>query len=251
MAADNFDPEYLKINPNGTVPSLTSPSLSAPLTESTDILRYLDGLKSDSSNSSLVPATNDPETKTRVQKILDLVHSSDLDTNVILLQARDAEELREKQNKGSKAWIESRQNRLDKERAAHPEHSFYGPKSEENGTLLSLYKREADEKHSQFFEDSAKQYVAFAAGLDKLESLIVLPYAAGETVTEADFHIVPLLAHAMAGAGTKKNEIQNFEVLEALIQKSAPGFKVGTKTKTWWSAIAARDSFKAVFSTLH
>ncbi|KAJ0422301.1 hypothetical protein BJY00DRAFT_280628 [Aspergillus carlsbadensis] len=42
MTAQNLEPEYVKINPHGTIPSLNHPSFKTPLMDSVDILEYLD-----------------------------------------------------------------------------------------------------------------------------------------------------------------------------------------------------------------
>ncbi|KAK5989324.1 hypothetical protein PT974_10839 [Cladobotryum mycophilum] len=243
--ADNFSPEYLAINPNGTVPSLTSPDLEKPLSESTDILRYINGFR----GGNLIP--KDAAAKAKVQAILDVVHSDEVGTNLILLQFRDAGELEGKKTSPFNDFVSNRQARLVKERAAHPEHPFYGPKSEENGVLHKLYVTDIGDEHHKFFKLTHDMYRDFAQGMEKLDQLLVLPYAAGNNVTEADFHVVPWLSHAMAGAGTDPKDVQNFEVLEKLIQKSVSGFKVGGKTREWWSNISSTKAFKEVFSTLH
>ncbi|KAH7119377.1 hypothetical protein B0J13DRAFT_612900 [Dactylonectria estremocensis] len=249
VAADNFNPAYLKINPNGTVPSLTSASLENPLTDSIDILRYLDGLRLGHNN--LVPVEDNAKTKQKVQAILDLVHSDDLGTNLILLQARDAEEMQHKKNSDWKTFLEARQTRLEKERVSNPGHPFYGLKAQENGQLYKLYVTDIGPEHQLFFKKTHEMYRSFAAGMEKLEALLVLPYAAGDTITEADWHVAPWLSHAMAGAGTNPSEIQDFKPLERLIQKSVSGFTVGPKTREWWANVAATGSFKKVFPTLH
>ncbi|KAK3196876.1 hypothetical protein K4F52_000220 [Lecanicillium sp. MT-2017a] len=243
--ADNFDPEYLKINPNGTVPSFTSPSLSGSLYESTDILRHLDSL---SGPPTLVP--RDADTKAKSDAILALVHSSEMDTNVILLQARDVDEMKAKKSTGLPDWLAARQKKLEQEHAAHPDHPFYGPKAKENGYLNDLYAADLGEQHEAFYKSTRDSYDKLAAGMDKLDSLLQLPYAAGEAVTEADFHAVPWLSHAMRGAGTNADEIQNFAPLEALMQKTVPGYKVGEKTRKWWANMAETAAFKEVFAKL-
>ncbi|EHK18484.1 uncharacterized protein TRIVIDRAFT_231671 [Trichoderma virens Gv29-8] len=246
MTGANFDPEYIKINPNGTVPSITSPSLDKPLTESVDILRYIDALEG---RNALVPS--DPAVKAKVQAILDLVHSHDAGTNTILLLARDKEEMTGKKASGFKDFVVNRQTRLEKEQAADPSHSFYGPKVLENGALNKFYTTEIGDEHKDFFKDSDDAYKAFARVLDSLDSLLVLPYAAGDAVTEADFHATAWLAHALWGAGTNATQIQDFSVLEKLIQKSVPSFTIGGRTRQWWASIAATAAFKKVFPTLH
>ncbi|KKO99657.1 maleylacetoacetate isomerase [Trichoderma harzianum] len=246
MTGGNFDPEYIKVNPNGTVPSITSPSLDKPLIQSLDVLRYIDAFDGE---STLVPS--DPAVKAKAQPILDLVHSDDASTNTILLLARDDEEMKGKQNSFWKDFVGSRQARLEKEQAADPSHPFYGPKVQENGGLNKFYTTEVGEEHKNFFKNSDDAYRAFAQVLDKLDSLLVLPYAAGDAVTEADFHATVWLAHALFGAGTDATQIQDFSVLEKLIQKSVPSFTIGDKTRQWWASIAATDAFKKVYPTLH
>ncbi|KAH7176135.1 hypothetical protein EDB81DRAFT_897188 [Dactylonectria macrodidyma] len=199
---------------HGTVPSLTSASLEKPLTDSIDILRYLDGLRP-------------------VQAILDLVHSDDLGTNLILLQARDTEEMHRKKNSDWKTFLENRQTRLDKERVSNTGHPSYGSKAQENGQLYKLYVTKIGPEHRLFFKKTHEMYRSFATGMEKLEALLVLLYAAGDTITEADWHVAPWLSHAMAGAGTNLSEIQDFEPLEKLIQKSVSGFTVGLRTREW------------------
>jgi glutathione S-transferase len=85
--------------------------------------------------------------------------------------------------------------------------------------------------------------------VDKLETLLVLPYAAGEQVTHADLHAVPWLAHAMAGVETK--EIGDLSKLEVHIQKSVPAFKFGPKLRKWWENYTSREAFKEVYPELH
>lgn len=226
------------------MPSLTSPNLSKPLSESTDILRYLDNLRN---NASLVPT--EEATKQRGQAIIDLVHSADVDTNVILLQARDEEELLKRiSDMGS--FMSNRQKRLEAEHAADPSHPFYKPKMTENGAVHKFYS-EVGPQHREFFDATHHGYQRFAKGMEKLEELLVLPYATGVDVTEADFHVVPWLSHAMMAAGTVKTEIQNLSTLETEIQKSVPEFNIGPKTKEWWFNISSTASFKQVFRVLH
>lgn len=246
MTGANFDPEYIKINPNGTVPSISSTSLDKPIIESVDVLRYIDGLEG---SSTLVPS--DPTARAKAQAIIDLVHSHDASTDTVLFGARDDGEMKKKRASVFKDFLVNRQRRLENEQAAHPNHPFYGPKMLGNGSISKFYTVEIGDEHSKFFKDSDDAYKAFARELVRLDSLLVLPYAAGDAVTEADFHTAAWLAHAMWGADSDTTQIQDFGVLEKLIQKSAPSFTIGNKTRQWWATIAATDAFKKVFPTLH
>ncbi|KAF4462478.1 maleylacetoacetate isomerase [Fusarium albosuccineum] len=245
VTAENFEPEYLKINPHGTVPSLVSSSLEKALVQSADILRYVDNL----GKPSLVPT--DPEVRKRSQEIIDLVHSHDADTNTILFTARDNEEMKAKKASMWNGFLQNRQDKLEKEHTAAADNAFYRFKRAENASVQILYATDIGKDHEHFYERSHQSYKAFANSLNKLEELLVGPYAAGDSVTEADFHVVPWLSHALWGAGTEPSQIQNFEVLEALIHKSEPGFSVGPKTKAWWKEISETKSFKEVFPHLH
>ncbi|RFU81280.1 hypothetical protein TARUN_935 [Trichoderma arundinaceum] len=244
-SGENFSPEYIAVNPNGTVPSLTAPSLPKPLTESVDILRWID---------SLGTKTLEPQDAARSKEILDLVHSPSMSTNLILFQARDTDEMAYKKASAWNAFLEGRQARLDKELAAQPNHPFYIfyiSKAAENLSVTSLYRADLGPSHHDFYKLTNEMYRDLAAGLEKLESLIWLPYAAGETVSEADFNTIPWLSHAMMGADTPVTSVQDFGPLERLIQKTVPEFKIGPKTKEWWSNIAATETFKRVFPVLH
>ncbi|KAF2100133.1 hypothetical protein NA57DRAFT_75633 [Rhizodiscina lignyota] len=242
--AENFDPKYLKINPNGTIPSIVAPKLSQPLTDSTDILKFLDNSRPEGP-----PLVVDSCDRAVMQKLLDLVHSDKVHTNLILLQARNAEEMKAKQNSSFKDFINARQQKLEEHGAANPQHPFYGPKARDNGTIHKLYNSDIGPEHEEFFMHSDHAFSEFADGMNELEATLVLPYAAGDQVTLADLHIVPWLSHAMWGSGA--TAIDDFGPLERLIQVSVPDFKIGPKTKEWWANMNKRESFKKVFPKLH
>jgi glutathione S-transferase len=243
---ENFAPEYVQINPNGTIPSLTSSSLPEPLVDSKDILRYLDS--NHPKGPSLFPA--DPKQRHKIEELIAHVHQPKLSTNLILLQARDAQELGAKKASFWKDFVRNRQRKLIKYGATHPNIPLYLLRTPENGKLYHIYNAsEIGPKHDQFFADSRQGYKDFAAGLNELDSMIVLPYAAGDKVTAADLHIVPWLAHALWGAGGKT--IEEFEPLKELIKQSVPGFEFGDNTMTWWRNISGTDSFQKNYPSLH
>lgn len=244
-AADNFDPDYLNINPNGTIPALTSPALSSPLSESTDILRYLDGLRT---SNQLVPKDNLAKAKT--DQIISLVHSKAVDTNILFFNARTVEELDGKKAGWQKKFFDTRQSRLEKEHSLHPTHPFYAAKLDENAILYNIYQPEVSCDEPDFFSQSKSLYDQFAAGMAQLEELLQLPYAAGEQMGEADFHVIPWLSHAMVAAGSDAARVQDFSALESTIQKSIEGFHVGPKTREWWANVGETDTFKYVFARL-
>lgn len=246
MLADNFEYEYLKnVNPFGTVPTLVISS-ERPLTDSRSILEYLDHSRSSNGNTSLTPP--DMEGKVLMNDLIELVHSSDASTNLLLLQARDVLEYEQKKRGPFIPWIALRQAILDTNCSAHPEHEFYATKAKENGMLHHIYTTPVGTEHEEFIRATQAGYRKFTAGMDRLESSLRLPYAVGEDVSQADLHIVPWLSHALLAVGTV--DIPDFSKLEAQLQKTVPEFKVGLKTREWWANVGKRDSFKQVFSKL-
>lgn len=194
----------------------------------------------------------------RAQQIIDLVHSAQLDTNILFFRARGAAELDAKKRGWHKAFIDTRQQRLETERAAAAAggdatpHPFYEPKLAENGSLYDVYARPAGHAADDaFFAESSELYQGFAAGMAELETLLVLPYAAGASLSEADLHVIPWLAHAMVAAESNVHRVHDFSTLEKVLAESVPGFKVGPRTQTWWEAVAKEASFQKVFPQLH
>lgn len=247
MAAENFHPDYIKVNPNGTVPSLASPSLTAPLTDSRVVLEHLDQLRPDTNRLSV----DDPAVQAKVDEIINIVHDDELSTNLILLHARNKEEMEAKRSSMWKTFVANRQSQLEKHNTQLPDHPFYQSKLKDNTPLHGLYTCETVEgpEFDEFFKATENAYRVFAAGLDRLDSAIVLPYVAGDHLTYADLHVVPWLSHAMWGAGG--TDIQDFAPLEDLIGKTVPGFKIGDRIKEWWANMSRRESFKEVYPNLH
>ena len=244
VKAENLDPEYLKINPNGTVPSLVIPSQGKPLTDTRAILQYLDQSRLSNDLPTLTPL--DPETKAAADTLIELVHSDDLNTELIWLRARNKKEL---DASPFASYLSTRQKVLEKNRSAYPDHPFYSPKAEENSALHHIYTTASSAELEAFFESTQIAYRNFVLGMEKLESSIRLPYAAGDNATLADLHIVPWLSHSQFGVGT--TDSRDLDTLEVHLQKSVPGFKIGPRTREWWRTFGKRDSFKQVFPTVH
>lgn len=179
------------------------------------------------------------------------MHSSQLDTNILFFHARSVPELDAKKTSWHKPFITVRHERLLAEQRAHQDHPFYASKSAENSPLYDIYQAAPGVADEAFFVESEKLYTGFAEGMEKLEKELVLPYAAGEELTEADFHMVPWLAHGMIAAGSDEERVSDFSTLEAVLGKSAPGFKVGPRTREWWATMGKEKAFQEVFPTLH
>lgn len=247
VKAENLDPKYLKQNRNGTVPTLTASHLSEPLVDTRQILEFLDVSRPSVDGPDLTPAGT--QEKAAANALIELVHSSDLDTSLILYGCLDNSEVDRVKASPLYAYLAARQTALKKYHSADPANAFHGAKLEENGTLYSIFTDASSADRDAFFKDTAARFKKFAAGLDELERHIRLPYATGDHVTLADLHIVPWLSHTLWALGTTDHS--DFSKLEGRIQQTVPDFKTGPKLREWWDNFGKRDSFQEVFKELH
>ena len=101
----------------------------------------------------------------------------------------------------------------------------------------------------EFFRTSNIAYDGLVKGLESLEAMLVLPYAAGETVTAADFHIVPWFGHALMAV--HEQDIHNLDKLEAHLRKGSPNFRIGEKTRKWWANMNNNPSVNEFYPKPH
>ena len=227
------------------MPSLVAPGLDQPITESRDILVYLDQLLSADKSGLLTP--EEKVQKKHVDKLIDLLHSDDFSTNTLLFLGRDPEELALNRSRGRNKFLDGRQSALKTYSAQVPGNAFYPPRLEMNSSLAQACN--AEDPGQDFFKSSHAAHGGFVKSMKKLEELLVLPYAAGDQLTAADLHVAPVFAHALMAVGTE--DINDLGPLEAHLQKTDPGFKMGEKTKKWWAKMNQRPSFKEFYPTPH
>lgn len=247
VKAENLDPEYLKKNPNGTVPTLTASHLSKPLVDTRQILEFLDVSRPSVDGPDLTP--NGTQDKAAANALIELVHSNDLDTSLILYGCLDNSEIDRVKASSLYAYLAARNTALQTYHSTDPTNVFHGAKLKENDTLYSFFTDASSVDRDAFFKDTAAKYKNFAAGLDVLERQIRLRYAIGDHVTLADLHIVPWLSHTLWALGT--TDRSDFTKLEGRIQRTVPDFRIGPKLREWWNNFGKRDSFQEVFKELH
>lgn len=175
VKAENLDPEYRKANPNGTVPTLTASHLSKPLIDTRQILEFLDLSQPSMNGPDLTPAG--VQDKAAANALVEYVHSSDLDTNLIIFGCLDNGDFHRLKASPLFAYLATRQIALEKYHSADPKNAFYEAKLKENGILYSLFSEAPNTDRDAFFTDTAARYKTFATGLNMLESQIRLPYA--------------------------------------------------------------------------
>ena len=243
-----MDPEYLKINPNGTVPSLVASPSSKPIVDSRPLLEFLDQSRLSANGSNLTPVN--AQDKAAANALIELVHSKELETGLLIFGCLNNDELDRKKASPLFSYLAVRNAHLDKYRSGDPTNTFYTAKFKENGTLHHLYTDDASSAdRDAFFKDTVAGYHKFAAGLNELDRQIRLPYAVGANVTLADVHIAPWLSHALYALDT--TDPSDFSKLEARIQQTVPDFTVGPRIREWWGNFSKRESFRKVFETLH
>ena len=132
VGAENLEPAYLAINPNGTVPSLvveepgSSGRKTTTLVDTRPILEYIDSLDVGGSGSGakLVPTAPAAEAE-RVTALIAAVHADALSTNIPLLMVRDRGELEAKRAAGIGEFVGKRQEVIERNLRTEPENPAY------------------------------------------------------------------------------------------------------------------------------
>lgn len=191
-----------------------------------------------------MPKASSPDAA-RVAELVEFAHGDDVGASIVLVTPRDAAELEAKKSGGIAAFISRRQEVLERNMALDPDNKVYTDRAAANKHLDTLFKDPPGAQHEAVFAATRAAYEGFARGLDRLETLLVLPYAAGDQVTAADLHLVPWLAHTMMAAGVQ--DMADLDSLQAHFAKSLPGFTLGPRIRRWWANVIQRDSVRQVF----
>ena len=247
VKAENFDPDYLKINPNGAVPTVTTSALNTPLVDTRPILEYLDHARSATGAPSLTPTSD--EDKATAQALIDLVHSDSLDTGLFLFGCLDDADVSQIKSCPLFDYLAARQVALKNHLSTDPSSMFYRSRLEENGRLHRIFTDASRSERDEFFRETAARLVKFADSFNMLGRHLRLPYAIGDNVSLADLHIVPWLSHSLWALGT--TDRSDFSKLESRIQRAVPDFRLQPKVREWWTNFSKRDSFQEVFRELH
>ncbi|TDL28688.1 hypothetical protein BD410DRAFT_834737 [Rickenella mellea] len=226
---ENFAPEFLKINPNATLPTLTAGG--KVYTNTTDVTKYL-----------VENAPINPPSKTN-KDLIERIHEDNIDPNFAMLLARSDEELKAKGGGVPLFFLKNRQDSLLKHAAtveAKPYEDFYTKKIAGNGGLLSIYNGTAPgEAKDGFFKQSNAHWDNLRVFINS-ELPAALPdhgFIGGDRPGEADFHVGAWLARIVSLFGTDINDLTN-----------NLGGPVPKKVDTYWKAWSSRDSWKEVYA---
>jgi len=230
LEGGNFNPEFVKLNPNATVPTLTHDGKS--FTSTAEVINYLVSI----SQKKIAPET----------RITSVVHEAGIDPNFTLAAARNDEELTAVSKSFMMTFTSTRLGYL-KQYAATPEGQAYKPFYDAQIAQISGFEallggRAPDEAKQGFFKrstalwDAIKDFiiVTLPAAIDQG------PFIGGAEPGVDDFHVAAWLARVASVVGAKKSD----EGVSALENRFGP---IPQKVKGFWQAWTERDSWAKVY----
>jgi len=229
----NFAPDFLKLNPLATLPTLVLED--KVLTDTTSVVKYL------------VENAPKPAGKASGTDFIKKIHEDDVDPNFALLSARNEEELNGKNSGIPGLFIRNRQAALEKYAPTAPEFSeFYTEKLKSNGFLNGVYSQTgaSEQVKTIWFTKSGNAWAAIRKFI--LEDIpAVLPasgYIGGEVPGEDDFHLAAWLARlALLTGATPGTE----GVLT--LKKELDGAEVPEKIVVYWALWAQTPAWQVVY----
>lgn len=233
----NFDPEYLKINKNGTVPTLVIDGET--YTDSTTVVSEL-----------IKRAPHPPPTSAHTStSIIEEVHAEAHDPNATLLSAISDSD-REAKIKGlPKGFLEGRQKALDQYAPNAPAEfkDFLEAKQKGNKEFLEFYTGNPDENARQAAYKQAQELwksagIVIRGVITQAINANGGPFAAGPNPGEVDYHIITWLARTVTNTGVEPNSPASVAIPK--LQEYTGGHNFDPVIGKYWDAWLARDSFK-------
>lgn len=222
----NFDPEFLKLNPNGTLPTLVHDGKSFGSTAT--VIDYLVSI----SSKKVAPATS----------ITTVVHESNVDPNFAFVASQNDDELAKVSTSIAAAFTASRLDGLKKHAASpegEPHKEFYDKNIAKISASDALFKGTApDERKQEFFALSAALWVSIKVFIfETLPAAITVgPFIGGAAPGVDDYHVAGWLARIAFLSGAHKSD----EGIAALEKRFGP---LPEKVELYWTAWTARDSW--------
>lgn len=291
MEGENFAPSYLRINQNGTVPTLVVPLAETAgqevdtkfraLNGSIEITEFLDASRSqsildikgeDSAKPAPVLSPATIEGKAASDALIKMVQAPLAEPNALLLAARSLQEL-DQQRKGLQGtFCKNRQAALERFRAEAKSNTsaenprtanvterlvqWYNDKEASLAPLRAAYIQADQEASQKFVQQSLQLWVGAANVLAELEKKILLPFVFGDQISLADLHITAWLARILFIASnleSDKDEISALKKVLTKIEGSEEASRgLGPKLIQYWNTVKTRPSFQKVYkSGLH
>ncbi|KAJ7130072.1 hypothetical protein C8R43DRAFT_670276 [Mycena crocata] len=232
VEGENFAPEFLKLNPNATLPTLES-----------------DGKVYTSTAEVVAALVKDAPVKVKAgTSIIETIHEDKYDPNFAFVLSRNDAELSAKSSGLAGMFVSHRQAALEKYSQAPeaaPFKAFYEKKLGENGGMLAIITGKAPAEHKAgFFAKSQAHFDSIKSAVSTLlpSFLPESGFIGGEVPGEDDFHVGGWLTRIAATTGAKSSgdALASFE--------AAYGAPVPPKVAAYWGAWTERPSWKKVYA---
>ncbi|KAH8988996.1 hypothetical protein EDB86DRAFT_3081284 [Lactarius hatsudake] len=222
----NFDPQFLKLNPHGTLPTLAHGGKS--FTSTAAVIDYLVSI----SSKKVAPATS----------ITTLVHEDKIDPNFAFVASRNDEEFAKVKGSFAPIFTSTRLAGLKKHAAtpaAEPHRDFHDKQIAKISGLDALLAGNApDEARRGFYSASTALWDSIKVfAVETLPAAIGEgPFIGGATPGVDDYHVGAWIARIAFLLGAQQSD----EGVAALEKGFGP---IPEKVKVYWSAWIARDSW--------
>ncbi|KZT02674.1 uncharacterized protein LAESUDRAFT_729918 [Laetiporus sulphureus 93-53] len=256
---ENFTPQYLRLNPHGTVPTLVVPlhntlspeieSRYKALQDTKSIVEFIDKSRSTQSRTHTTSSAPSPSLSPATiafsaisDKVITLLHSEPADPNALLyLSARDEASLRALA-KARVPMLSARRNTLaqlledsaaDRIHVSEKTRAFWTMKKTATENFLDVFKDAEKpssalddverQKREAYLKDAKLTWAGLKEVLPQLNQELIGPYVLGDQLSVADLHLAAWLARIVMLSGGTIEEDGNTVVgkLEAHV---GPGF---------------------------
>lgn len=235
----NFEPSYLKVNKNGTVPTLEIDGKT--FTDSTTVVSEI-----------LAKAPHPPRVSAHTStSIIEEVHGEHHDPNATLLMAISDEDREAKINGIPKGFLSGRQKALDRITPSAPAEfkEFLEKKQKDNKQLLEFYTGNPDDATKQAHYAATKEMwrsagIVIRGVLTQALQKNGGPFAGGDKPGEADFHIITWLTRMATNAGVEPGSAADVAIPK--LQEYTGGHTIDPAVSKYWDAWRERESFKKI-----
>lgn len=234
----NFNPEYLRVNPEGTIPSLVSDGKT--FTDSTTVVPEI-----------LKLAPHPPRVHAHTStSIIEEIHAAAHDPNATLLFSINDEDREAKAHGAPRGFFEGRQKALDKYAPDAPAEfkAFLTKKQRNNKQLLDFYTGNPDEATRQAHYAQAMQLwksvgIVIRGVITQALQKNGGPFAGGDSPSEVDFHIIAWLSRTITNTGAEPGSPSS--VVIPKLQEATGGHTFDPVIGKYWEAWIDRDSYKS------